>query len=70
MGPDGSIVSMEEVEKMSKKEQRQFIPLSKSQHEKLMGMNRADRRRYYREYKKAGGLSWQDCKKEKPNDKP
>lgn len=42
----GKIVSEEEVKKMSKKEQKHFLPIPEQQLGRVQGMNRAQRRKW------------------------
>lgn len=51
MGPDGNILAMLEVKKLSEKEQKKYIPIPDIESVEVHGMNRAERRRWYRENK-------------------
>lgn len=68
MGPSGTIYSAEEAEKLKKEQQKELIPVSKTMMEKVQSMNRAERRRYYKEYRKSEGLTWNQLKKEPANE--
>ena len=47
----GEILDLTEVEKLTKKEQKKYIPINSEDIEKVKGMNRAERRAWARKQK-------------------
>ena len=53
MGPDGDIITLDELKEKPVKEQEKYIELPNDVLSSLQGMNRADRRRWYKQNRKA-----------------
>lgn len=51
MGPTGDIISMKKLLKIPKKEQEKYIEIPEQYLDTLQHMNRADRRKWYRDNK-------------------
>lgn len=52
MGPDGDLILLDELKKKPIKEQKKYIEVPQAMLPEVQGMNRAERRSWYRENKK------------------